>query len=90
MWLSRQGVGLIIQGSWVVLPVMPTVSYGITSLGKMLTWSVLLSTQEYWVPGFLVCAVLWQHPSMFPEGTETDNLCEKVLKPRPWCKCKVQ
>ena len=28
--------------------------------------------------------------SMFPEGTETDNMCDKVLKPRPGCNCKVE
>ena len=39
-------LGLIVQGLWVRSPLMPTVSCGITSLGKMLTWPVPLSTQE--------------------------------------------
>ena len=44
--LVAQLVGCIIQGSWVLSLVMPTVACGIISLGKMLTWTVPLSTQE--------------------------------------------
>ena len=41
--------------------------------------------------GFLVCALYCGcPPSMFPEGTETDNMCEKVLTPKPGCKCEFE
>ena len=38
------------------------------------------------IPGNADC-FMWDN---IPEGTETDNLCEKVLKPRPGCRCKVE
>ena len=66
-----------------------SVSCGRTSLGKMLTWTVL-SPPWLLVGSSCVCLVLWLPPSMFPEGTETDNMCEKVLKSRPGCKYKVE
>ena len=31
------------------------------------------------------CTVLW-----LSEETETDNVCEKILRPSPGCKCKVE
>ena len=49
-WHSGKGVGLMIQGLWVRYQHWPHLR--ITSLGKVLTQIVFLSTQEYiWVPG---------------------------------------